>query len=128
MARLSDSKTGRKSIFLNAGAVAVLNTLPRMANNPFVIVYRAGHLQSVRKVWDQIRTAASIPDVRLYDLRHTNASVGADEGLSLPLIGKLLGHSAPATTQRYAHVGEHPAKRAAEMISTRISAALAGGR
>lgn len=128
LARLADSKVGRRSVFLNAGAVAVLSALPKVADNPYVIVFRKKHLRSVRKVWDQIRVAAALPDVRLYDLRHTAASVGADEGLSLPLIGKLLGHSQPSTTQRYAHIGEHPAKRAAEVIGTRITSALAGGR
>lgn len=35
-----------------------------------------------------------------YDLRHTFAATGAGGGLSLPLIGRLLGHTQARTTQR----------------------------
>jgi hypothetical protein len=49
-------------------------------------------------------------DARPYDLRHTFASVGAGGGLSLPIIGKLLGHTQARTTQRYAHLADDPAE------------------
>jgi integrase len=64
---------------------------------------------------------------RLYDLRHTFASVGAGGGLSLPIIGRLLGHTQARTTQRYAHLSDDPVREAAEKIGAVISKAGKGG-
>jgi len=47
---------------------------------------------------------ANLEDVRIHDLRHTFASVAVNGGMSLPMIGALLGHSQPSTTARYAHL------------------------
>ncbi len=69
---------------------------------------------------------AGLDDVRLHDLRHSFASVGAAGGLSLPMIGALLGHTQAATTQRYAHLAADPLKQAADMIGERIRAAMNG--
>jgi hypothetical protein len=62
-------------------------------------------------------------DARPYDLRHTFASVGAGGGLSLPIIGKLLGHTQARTTQRYAHLADDPLKEATKTIGSVISGA-----
>ena len=62
--------------------------------------------------------------VRLHDLRHSFASVGAGLGESLLLIGSLLGHKTPATTARYAHLSDDPQKASADRISGRIAAAM----
>jgi len=66
-------------------------------------------------------------DVRLHDLRHSFASVGASGGLSLPMIGKLLGHTQAATTARYAHLAADPVKAANEAIGATIAAAMKSG-
>jgi integrase len=60
----------------------------------------------------------------LHTLRHTNASIGVGAGIGLPLVGALLGHRVSSTTQRYAHIGNDPARRAAETIGSVIGAAL----
>jgi site-specific recombinase XerD len=60
----------------------------------------------------------------LHDLRHTYASFGAGSGLGLPIIGKLLGHAQAVTTERYAHLGSDPLRRASESIAGTISAAM----
>ncbi|HKT18366.1 MAG TPA: tyrosine-type recombinase/integrase [Stellaceae bacterium] len=65
-------------------------------------------------------------DVRLHDLRHSFASVGAAGGLSLPMIGALLGHRQAATTLRYAHLSADPMRAAADAIGERIAAAMRG--
>lgn len=67
----------------------------------------------IKKFWRSVRKLASIPDVRLHDLRHTFASHLVSSGLSLPLVGKLLGHTQAATTQRYAHLADDPQRAAA---------------
>jgi integrase len=65
-------------------------------------------------------------DARIYDLRHTFASAGAGSGLSLPVIGRLLGHASPSTTQRYAHLADDPLRRAADQIGSVIANAGQG--
>jgi integrase len=121
-------RTGAKTIPLNGPALAILEALPRLADSPYVLpsVVRDGHLVKIEKAWDAIRTAASIDDVRLHDLRHSHASIGVSAGLALPIVGKLLGHTAPATTQRYAHVAPDPVREAAELIGAKIADAMKG--
>lgn len=60
-------------------------------------------------------------DVRLHDLRHTFASGAVALGESLPMIGKLLGHTQVQTTARYAHLAADPVKAAAERVSGSIA-------
>ena len=45
-------------------------------------------------------------------------------GLSLPVIGALLGHTQPATTARYAHLADDPLRQAANIAGGRIAAAM----
>ena len=79
----------------------------------------------VRRGWRRrIRRKASLDDVRIHDLRHSFASVAASKGLSLPMIGALLGHSQPQTTARYAHLAADPLKEATNMIGEQISEAM----
>jgi integrase len=127
-ARLFDSKTGKKSIQLPPPALAVLAGLPRIVGNPFVICgHKHGtHLVNLEKPWRAIRAEAGLDDVRLHDLRHAFASVGASSGEGLHMIGKLLGHTQQATTARYAHLASDPLKAAAAGIAGKIEAALIG--
>jgi integrase len=87
------------------------------------------HIAAMWHLWHFVRKRAGLgPDARLYDLRHTFASVGAGGGLSLPIIGRLLGHTQVRTTQRYAHLADNPLREAAAKITTVItSAGKAGG-
>jgi integrase len=65
--------------------------------------------------------------VRIHDLRHTYASILASSGLSLPIIGALLGHTQAATTQRYAHLMDDPLRAATERVGAVISGAGEAG-
>jgi integrase len=125
---LPDSKTGKKSIRLNAPARQVLENVTRLEGNPCVICGdRAGqHLVNLQKPWRRIRNAAGLNDVRIHDLRHSFASVGASSGQSLIIIGRMLGHSQPATTARYAHLADDPVKAANDEVGARIAAAMDG--
>jgi integrase len=128
-ARLPDSKTGAKTLHLPPPAIAVLADLPRLDGNPYVIAGQkeGAALVNLEKPWRAIRKAAGLDDVRLHDLRHAFASVAASSGMGLPIIGKMLGHSQPATTARYAHLESDPVKAAAAVVAGRIAAAMAGG-
>ena len=103
---LPRSKTGKKSISLSLEACAILEDIPRLANNPHVIVgqIEGAHLVNIAKPWNLIRTAAKLDDVRIHDLRHSFASFAAEKGASLVMIGKLLGHTQSQTTARYTHL------------------------
>ena len=79
---------------------------------------------AIQNTWERIRKAASIPEVRLHDLRHSFASMAVASGASLPMIGKLLGHSQPQTTARYAHLADDPMTQLNADISGAIAAAL----
>jgi integrase len=124
--RLPDGKTGAKPIYLSAAAQAVLASLPRIEGNPYVI---PGEKESapradLKKPWATLTRAAALPGVRIHDLRHSFAAFGAGASLGLPIIGKLLGHSQPATTARYAHLDADPMRRAVETIGATISAVM----
>ena len=123
---LPDSKTGAKTIHLGAAAVGLLEKLPRVDDNPYVIIgkFKGGHLTDLQKPWRRIRKAAGLDNVRIHDLRHTFASGGLLVGEGLPMIGKLLGHTQVQTTARYAHLASDPIKAAAARISERLAAAL----
>lgn len=122
------SKTGKKVIHLPPPALSILASLPRTEKNPFVIVgERPGRpLVNLQKPWTRIRNKAGLQNVRIHDLRHSFASVGASGGASLLVIGKLLGHARQSTTERYAHLAADPVKAAADAIGERIAAAMKG--
>jgi integrase len=139
---LPDSKTGAKVVYLSAPAMALLASLPSTprpaGHNGGPALAEARHvLPSARRedqpfdglwhCWTRIRTAAGLADVRLHDLRHTFGSHGVNLGMGLPLIGGLLGHTQPETTQRYAHLAAAPVREAGERIAAAIAAALAAG-
>jgi integrase len=123
---LSDSKTGRKTVILNAPALAVLTGLDRLGSYVVPGDNPEKPRADLKRPWEAVAKRAGLDGVRLHDLRHTYASFGAGGGLGLPIIGKLLGHTQAATTQRYTHLDTDPLRRASETIGGRIAAALDG--
>lgn len=125
---LPESKTGSKAILLSPPALAVLASLPRQKGSPFVIAGQRidAPMADLKRPWAIVQHAAGLSGVRIHDLRHTFASVGAGSGLGLPTIGKLLGHTQAATTHRYAHLADDPLRRANDAIGERIAGAIGG--
>lgn len=125
---LPDSKTGRKPVYLSAAALEVLAGLHRIEGNPFIIPgEKAGQPKAdLKKPWAAVTKAAGLQGVRLHDLRHSFASIGAGASMGLPVIGKLLGHSQAATTHRYAQLDADPLRHAVETIGSTIDAAMRG--
>ena len=117
--------TGRgKRLPLSEGAVTILR---RRREHKVVSlrddhVFRHGNTKagvSLLEVdWNIIRAAAGLEDVRFHDLRHSFASFAVAQGLSLEIIGKLLGHSRPQTTSRYAHLADEPLRAATEKVAS----------
>jgi integrase len=131
-ANLPDSKTGKKAIQLPAPALEVLTAADRPEDGKGYVI-RGGDgsdpevpLVNIKGPWGAIRQAAGLDDVRPHDLRHAFASIAVAGGLSLPMIGALLGHRETRTTQRYAHLSDDPQRAAADLIAGRISDAMLG--
>ena len=106
----------------------MLRDLPRVAENPYVIVGKkeGSYLSDLQHPWRRVRLAAGLEEVRIHDLRHTFASGGLAVGEGLSMIGKLLGHTQIQTTARYAQLAADPMKAAANKISNRLASALVG--
>jgi integrase len=125
---LPDSKTGKKTVVLNAPALAVLSAVPHLG--AFVI---AGDdpeqpRTDLKRPWAMVTREAKLDGLRIHDLRHSFASFGAGGGMGLPIVGKLLGHANATTTARYAHLDADPLRRASDRIGATIAAAMGEGR
>jgi integrase len=118
---LADSKTGKKTVVLNAPAMAVLASLDQNGSDVVPGDDPDKPRADLKRPWAAIAKRAGLDGVRIHDLRHTYASFGAGSGLGLPIIGKLLGHSQAATTHRYAHLDNDPLRRATNAIGEQIA-------
>ncbi|THD46266.1 MAG: DUF4102 domain-containing protein [Bradyrhizobium sp.] len=121
---LPDSKTGKKTIVLGLAALAVLENLPRVGKFVIAGIEADKPRADLQRPWTLVSKRADLAGLRLHDLRHSFASVGAGSGFGLPVIGKLLGHSNFKTTERYAHLAADPLRRASDAISGSIAKAM----
>jgi integrase len=113
------TKQAKKHVVpLSKPAVELLAALRRKTNSEWVFPGpgATGHRIATFKAWDRVRKAAGLADFRIHDLRHSFASELVSGGASLPLIGRLLGHSNPSTTSRYAHLYDDPLREAVERV------------
>jgi site-specific recombinase XerD len=124
--RLPESKTGPKNIHLSKPALETLRSIPHVRGNSLVIAGKVPNrpMVGLKKIWRKIRSDADLTDLRIHDLRHSFASVAVGEGVSLPLIGGLLGHNRSATTERYAHLAGDVLTTTNDNISARIEELL----
>jgi len=127
--RLRDSKVGPRTIPLSSAAIEVLEAIPRMKGNPHVIpgIKTGQPWRGIQKPWSRIRARAELYDVHIHDLRHTFASMAVTDGASLVIVGKLLGHKKPSTTNRYSHIGDDPVRQVTEAIGDRLADIFGGG-
>lgn len=114
-------KTGAKTLPLNPPAIAILESISKVQGIPYVIQGDKPGSHFVGQQKKRPEEAVNIEDVRIHDLRHTFASVGVSQGLSLPVVGSLLGHSQPSVTPRYAHLADDPKAEASEQIAKSIA-------
>ena len=124
---LRDSKTGPRTVPLNSQARRILDRQPR-SGSPFVFPSPRDASRSRcpdLALWDRVRKEAGIEDVRLHDLRHTHASHAVMNGVPVPVVSRLLGHSNVQMTLRYAHLGDREIEDAAERVGKTIGALMA---
>lgn len=128
--RLPDTKGGRLTVSLADAAIAVITDLKKGAGDHAYVIPGAIEgkpLVNLQKPWRAVRALAGLDDVRIHDLRHTFASIGAGMGMSLHMLGRLLGHSQAATTSRYAHLAQSPVQAAADAIGVELMRLTASG-
>jgi len=77
-------------------------------------------LQEIKRFWASALKEAKLENVRIHDLRHTYASNLVSQGLSLSIVGRLLGHTQASTTQRYAHLSQESLKKATELFGQTV--------
>ena len=103
---------------LSEGAIVVLQKARDRTEGDFIFPGRSGQaLVEIKKVFRVICQQAGIADFRIHDLRHSYASLLASSGVSLPMIGALLGHTQVATTARYSHLHDDALRAATDIAS-----------
>ena len=119
---LRDSKTGPRTVWLSSPARSVLDRLHRTDRWLFPASKGAGPMrtETLYACWRIVRTAAGLPDVRLNDLRHSYASFALRQGETVLTIGRLLGHSDPATTLKYTHFADAMVHEAVEAVGAAL--------
>lgn len=126
---LPDSKSGPRTVWLSSAARAVIDAIPRYGPDcPYLFPVRppTRPVENIAFQWNRIRDEAGLPGLRLHDLRHSWASTATMNGVDMVTIAKLLGHALVETTERYVHLSDRSAQDAADRVSNRIGAALAG--
>ena len=124
---LADAKTGPRKVYLSTRARRIVERQPR-GQSPFVF-------PSVRSpqrphdphlpLWNRVRAEAGIEDVRLHDLRHNLASHAVMNGVPVPVVSRLLGHSNVRMTLRYAHLADKDIEDTAERVGAAMARAMA---
>lgn len=117
---------------LSAAAVDLLDGMRRQAptGEKFVFPGRVpadgsvsdAPLSGIKRTWTSVCRSAGLEGVRIHDLRHTYASVLASSGLSLQVVGALLGHTQARTTSRYSHLYDDVLREATERVGAVVGA------
>ena len=118
----------RHVVALSDMAVRVLQRLETRKRSEYVFPAPGDASQprgdKLKAFWRQVRKNCALPDVRLYDCRHSFASWLAMSGASMVDIGAQLGHSKLQTTKRYVHLSDQHMRSRAELMSDAITRAL----
>ena len=124
---LADSKTGPRTVPLNAQARRVIDRQPRGQSEFVFPSPRNINRPRAREVplWYSVRREAGIEDVRLHDLRHNLASYAVMNGIPVPVVSRLLGHSNVRMTLCYAHLVDKDIEAAAERVGTAMARVMA---
>lgn len=115
---------------LSPPALQLLASIKQKSPNGYLFPgnVRGQPLQEIKRVWATVCKHAKIEKVRLHDLRHTYASHLVSSGMSLPIVGRLLGHTQPQTTARYAHLADDPLRQATNRFASIVAAARSSKR
>ena len=120
----TNTKDKREHIsHLSARAVAVLRRLETHKISPYVFPSPNDPSKpraQLRAFWSVVRKHTALPDIWIYDLRHTFASWLTMLGAGPFEVKDALGHASIITTQRYVHLADKKKRAAAEMMPTML--------
>ncbi len=109
---------------LSPAALSILKKIKEeKSDSPFLFPgnVKGKPLQDIKKSWATISKQADLKDFKIHDIRHTYASHLVSSGLSLSIVGKLLGHTQASTTQRYAHLADEPLREATTLFAEKFN-------
>ncbi|OJW51157.1 MAG: hypothetical protein BGO67_12585 [Alphaproteobacteria bacterium 41-28] len=109
---------------LSEKTIEILQIVKKRTPKGSIYVF-PGHIQGkplkeIKTFWKTVLKESKLENVRIHDLRHTHAAHLVSSGLSLPIVGKLLGHTQASTTQRYAHLADEPLRQAVEFFGSKV--------
>lgn len=122
--RIPETKGGRAHVVpLSEPALAVLQGIPREHRNPYIIcgAHKGQRLKDFAKPWRRIRKEAGLEDITIHDLRRTVGSWMASAGVSLHIVGEILGHTSPAVTRVYARLTEEAPRDALAAYAEKLA-------
>lgn len=107
---------------LSVGAMDVLDRARRLQDSELVFAGKSGRaLVEIKKLFHAVCAEANIFGFRIHDLRHSYASLLVSGGISLPIIGGLLGHTQVSTTARYSHLEDTTLRHATNLVSEAVN-------
>jgi integrase len=122
--RIRRTKTGKgRTVPLTPPAAQLLESLPREMENPWVFPgrKRGTRLSSIKESWKRIRQEASVEDVTIHDLRRSVGSHLAMQGVGLPIVGAILGHTSPDATAIYARLQPDAGREALDRYAAMLT-------
>ncbi len=129
--KLSDAKTGRRTVWLGTEARAVIDHLALTRRPKIEWLFwnwkMRKQIKSVGAYWHQVQERAGIMGLRVHDIRHTFASHAVQRAETIPMVGRLLGHAKVSSTLRYAHLDDAHALTASQRIADAIEKMMDDG-
>lgn len=123
---LPDTKSGKpRNVVLSAQAVALLANLPSRHSSGWLFPgrFEGRPLDNLDKCLQRLLQSAGLAAMRVHDLRHTHASILANNGVSLFVIQRSLGHSSPLMSQRYSHLCDSAVREAGDVVGNIVNQA-----
>jgi integrase len=124
-----ETKTGSRAIPLNATALTVIDGQVRHVRSPYVFTTATGDNYDndeargrISKATIATMKAAAIERASFHTLRHTAASLMVQAGVPLYEVQKVLGHSTPIMTERYAHLAPQHLRGAIDALDRALTA------
>ena len=126
--RIPETKTGKgRTVPLTDAAARLLESLPRLQGSAYVFPGRreGSHLSRafLERTWRSVRKVADVEDVTIHDLRRSCGSWMAMQGVGLPVIGAILGHSSLVATAIYSRLQPDAGREALEAFNAMIDRA-----
>jgi integrase len=122
-AHTKQKKTHR--LYLEGPALELVRR--RRAADPFGVWLfpgrdRARPRADLKRPWVRVRDAADLKGMMIHSLRHSHASFLISAGVPLAVVGRELGQTQAATTQRYAHVADQAQREAMAQVGAKLAA------